>query len=148
MQQWWLQTGKISRIPIVFGAVPNYQVDQQNGGVLPHLLDEFVFLDFRKEQQANHILKVHFLIWRWECFCLSPLATADSYSSARASSRVSPAHSYLVLQKTQLLQEQDPQAWRKSAFPFANHYTAAGFSFRFHMKLCSLSARLIFDGFG
>lgn len=108
----------------------------------------FFSLDLKKEQQVNHIVKVHFFIWHWECFCFSLLATVDSYSSARASSGVSPAHIYLVLQKTQWLQEQDPQAWRKSAFPFANHYTAAGFSFRFRMKLCSLSARLIFDGFG
>lgn len=73
--------------------------------------------------------------------------TKQSYSSVGAASRVPPTHVYLVLWKSWWLQEQDPQARRVSVFPVTNHYVAAGFSFRFHMKLFSLSARLIFDVF-
>jgi len=42
------------------GVAPYYQFGWQNGGVLPQSLGEFVFLNFRKEWEVNHIHKVNF----------------------------------------------------------------------------------------
>lgn len=93
-------------------------------------------LETRKEWEINHTLKVLglFFFSFGGYFCLNLLSMLGNYWSMRPSSRVFPVHIYLILQKSQWLQEQDPLAWRKAVFPFANHYIEDGFLLTFHIK--------------
>jgi len=57
---------------LAMGAVLNYQVGQQNGGVLPQSLGEFIFLESRKDWEANHILRGQFFYLMLRMFLLQP----------------------------------------------------------------------------
>lgn len=142
MQLWWLQTGKISQTPMVYKGsqitklASRMEVSATNTGWR-------FSVETRKEQEINHILKVHFFLM-WRMFLSHPTFNAWHLLIYESLQQGFSSSCLLNTSEEPVAARIGPTGMKKNNFPFCKPFYYRRVSFEIpHEILCLLDWSLM-----
>lgn len=131
---WWLQTGKISQIPMFYkGSSTKIPIWPAKWGCFATNIGWRFSLETRKEQEVNHILKVHFFL-TWRMFLSQPICNAWQLLIYESLQQGFSSSCLLTTSEKPVAARTEPTGMVKSSFSFCKPLYSDGFLLRFHMK--------------